>query len=548
MDKSDNKTYFAARTSDKCASVLLDKVESWYGTLESIGYSDKLRDMYAAYHGAYFDSISNSHRISFGGDTDELLELSVNNFRNIADHMLEMTTSTRPALEARAVNTDEKSIIQTQLAGGLLDYYMRDRKYGLESKLKESCRRGIAQGSGFIKMAWNSMLGETINQDEIDAAIEARANGEDVEIPEPEKQGDIEFTLPSAVVMDMTKEGLDHDWIICMSYKNRYDLIAKYPEYESELLSIESVDSIDRSRWGNVYNEQTDDIPVYEFYHKRSESMPEGRYMLFCSSKSIMHDGELPYRKIPVYRISPSLIMGTPLGYSPMFDLLPLQEGINVLYSTAMTNQAAFGVQNILNPTGSDIDVNQFGGGLTVIDYNPLGGAKPEALQLTSTPPEVFNFMQMLERQMETISGINSVVRGNPEANLRSGNAIAMIQSNAIQFMSGLQSSYIHLLEDVGLGIIEMLIDFADSPRVADIVGESNKSYIKEFQGNDLSSITRVIVDVSNPMTKTIAGRIQIADNLLQYANITPEQYYAVLNTGNLKVGTEDIMVVHQSS
>ena len=28
---------------------------------------------------------------------------------------------------------------------------------------------------------------------------------------------------------------------------------------------------------------------------------------------------------------------------------------------------------------------------------------------------------------------------------------------------------------------------------------------------------------------------------LLQYANITPEQYYAVLNTENLKVGTEDI-------
>ena len=53
---------------------------------------------------------------------------------------------------------------------------------------------------------------------------------------------------------------------------------------------------------------------------------------------------------------------------------------------------------------------------------------------------------------METLSGVNSVARGNPEASLQSGTALAMVQSQALQFMSGLQQSYIQLIEDVGTG------------------------------------------------------------------------------------------------
>lgn len=252
-----------------------------------------------------------------------------------------------------------------------------------------------------------------------------------------------------------------------------------------------------------------------------------------------MYEGPLPYRSIPLYSIKPSRVLGTPLGYSDLFDLLPLQDALNMLYSTVITNQAAFGVQTILNPSTCNIDASQINNGLAVLSYNPQGG-KPEALQLTSTPPEIFNFINFLIQTEETISGINSVVRGQPEANLRSGSAIAMIQSNAIQYMSNLQAEYVHLIEDVGMGIVQMLVDFADSPRIANIVGESGKAYVKTFKGEDLRSINRVIVDSANPMSKTIAGRINMADNLLQYGEITPKQYMNIINTGNIETATDN--------
>lgn len=305
-------------------------------------------------------------------------------------------------------------------------------------------------------------------------------------------------------------------------------------------MGIESKDDQEvNNLFGTIKEEKTDLIPIYEFYHRRSDALPDGRYMIIISPKAVAYDGPLPYRFIPVFRMAPSDILGTPLGYTPMFDCIPLQETVNALYSTVATNQNAFGVQNILLPKGANINTTELSGGLNILEYEQ-GMGKPEALNLTQTPAEIFNFIKMIENQMETLSGINSVVRGNPEASLKSGTALAMVQAQAVQFANGLQQSYIRLIEDVGTSIIKLLQDFATTPRVASIVGKSNKSYVKQFKGEDLSSINRVKVTVANPLSKTTAGRLEIANSLIQMGLIQNiDDYFTVLNTGSLETMTD---------
>jgi hypothetical protein len=148
--------------------------------------------------------------------------------------------------------------------------------------------------------------------------------------------------------------------------------------------------------------------------------------------------------------------------------------------------------------------------------------------------------MKQLEGLIETLSGVNSVVRGNPEANLRSGNALALIQAQAVMFASGLQQSYVLMMEDLGTAIIKVLQDFAKAPRIAAIAGKANKMELREFTSEDLVAIDRVKVGVSNPMSKTVAGRLEIANNLLQMGLITnPKHYFTVLHTGNLETMIE---------
>ena len=540
----EDKGYFAAKDADKCVDILFDKIDNYYNTLRSIGYTDKLLDMYAAWHGTRGGSMDEAHVINFGGEDGELTEIVVNHLRNIGSHMLSMTTSTRPSLETRAVNTDYKSQVQTKLGDALLDYYMRELK--LEKFLKQACEYAIVFGSGWVKLGWNARRGRTINQEEISKANrEKMAKVKGTKIPLPEYEGDIQFEnlSPFDIIEDLSKENDVHDWRIARSFKNRFDLIATYPEFSDSILNVDNKEEYSK-QYLNIStspDQQTDDIPIFEFFHERTEALPNGRYILFIDRDSVLYDGPLPYRKIPLFSMKPDKILGTPLGYTILFDLLPIQAASDMLYSTILSNQAANGIQNILLPTGANIEPSQIAGGLNIIRYNIQHG-EPKAMQLTKTAPEIFDFLNMLIQAQETISGINSVVRGNPEANLRSGSAIAMIESNAIQYMSGIQSEYVHLVEDVGLSLLEMLIDFAHSPRIASIVGKSQMSYTETFKGEDLSEISRVIVDVSNPLTKTVAGRVNMADNLLQYGEITPDQYINVIKTGNLDVATDGIV------
>lgn len=524
-DKSGD-TYFAAEEAKKLASMCLAKTSSFYNILTMNYYLDNLVRMWLFYHGQYNATIAgDSHRISFMGEQGELVGLPVNHFRNIAQHMLNLITANRPTMEARAINTDYKSLSQTYLANGILDYYMREKK--LEDVIRQATEMAIVLGTGFVRMEWNATAGELYDFDP--------------ETGEKNFEGELEFTnlSPFDVVFDGTKETWDHEYIIVRSFQNKFNLAAKYPELAERIKGMQTKNYASQYRLSVFSNDSTDDIPVYEFFHERTEALPEGRYVMFLDDDLVLLDLPLPYRQIPVFRISAGEYMGTPYGYSPMFDLFPLQEAANSLYSTIMTNQSAFGVQNLFVPRGADLDINSLEGAMNIIE----GNAKPEPLNMTATPPEVFKFVEMLVQGMETISGISSVTRGNPEASLKSGTALALVQSMSLQFMSGLQHNYVKLIEGIGTALINILKDYAKTPKTVALVGRNNRSLLKEFTGDDIGAINRVIVTVGNPLARTTAGRVQMAEQMLQMGLIkNPQEYFQVINTGSIETMYENDM------
>jgi len=505
MASQSSNTYFAADTPERLVEYLSRKSQSWSTSITSNNYLDKMLDSWMWYHGFFYQD---GHKVSFGGEQGEQVQLAINHYRNIAKHTLNMVTASRPAFQARSINSDYKSQIQTELANGLLDYYMREKR--LERYLKRAVEYAIVLGSGFIKIDWNATAGEIYDYiepavDEIDPVTGKKRE------PYPVYEGEAVFQnlSPLDVLFDNSKETYDDNiWVLVRTFKNKYDLIAKYPDLADKILSLKTKNDMSRRRVTFNPFDETTDVPVYEFYHKRTESVPNGRLVVYLEKDIVLTDTIMPYRALPIYRIAPGDILGTPFGYTDMWDLIPIQETINSLYSTVATNQNAFGVQNILNPRGNDIRVNQIEGGLNFIDYSPVpgspSGGRPEALNLTQTPKEIFDFIGMLEKAQETVSGVNAVARGDSVAGIKSGTALALIQSQSLQFMSGLQQSYIQLIEDVGTGLINILKDFASTPRIAAISGISNRVKIKEFTGEDLNSINRVIVDVGNALANCL--------------------------------------------
>lgn len=519
---STNETYWAAAPVSDLTMACGKKIQSYYKFCTKFGFTDLWRRSYISYYGQSENGASSSSRLGQVGTNGEYYTNRVNHFRSLLQNLLTLTTAQRPALQPKAQNTDSKSLNQTVLARSILDYYLTEKR--LEKDLKKATEFGLIAGEGFLTEAWNATKGQIYTVTPTGAPI---------------YDGELEFRVfhPIDVIRECWSENTQSpDWYIIREFRNKWDLAAKYPEMAKEIISIgRTIDPTTRYTFLSGGDDDSNDyIPVYKFYHVTSEALPNGRQMEFISDDVYLSDGPLAYKSMPIYRIAPADYHGTPMGYTVAYDLLGLQKTYDSLMSIITTNQLNYGVQNILIPRGAEINVVSLGQGLNAIEYDRNVG-EPKPLNLVQTPSEIFSQLDRIQHLMETLSGINSVARGNPESSLHSGAALALVAAQAIQFNSGLAASYTRLLEDSGTGIIEILQEYAATPRLAQIAGKSNRARLKEFKGEDLLGINRVTAESVNPLSRTAAGRLQAAQDLLQNKLITnPAHYFEVLTTGTI--------------
>jgi len=548
--------YFAAAKADVLAAELLTRAENSLTHQKQIGLISKWTQSYNFYYGNHFKTGAGDSAIKSAGTHGELKLLTINQYRNLLRHMLIMTTAQRPAWDCRAVNTDPRSLTSAKLGGNILDYYMFEKRLG--RYFKRAGETALVLSKGFLKATWDPSLGRPYGRKSVkDANGQNLVDSDGVPMTKIEYEGDISVSchMPQDVFYD---EGLEDfaqaDWVCVRVWKNKYNLAARHPDLREKILALPTKRDVMKSyQMGFTSLEDSSLVEIFEFYHKKTEALPNGRCSFFGKGVEL-YDGPFPYEKrLPVFRIVPGEILGTAEGYTDGFDLLSIQEAIDTLSSIIFTNQNAHGVQSILMPEGCNMTAVQIAQGLRAIKYNPASG-KPEPMQLTSTPPEIFKFLEMLERFAETISGVNSVARGNPDSSLKSGVALGLVQSMALQFASGFQESWVELLEDVGTFILcDLLKNFAENDRMVAIAGKNNRGYMSKFKGKDLLPIDRVIVDLGNPMSRTTGGRVAMADNLLEKGMIkTPQEYLTVLNTGQLEPaiqGTEaELALIRQEN
>lgn len=514
-----NKVYWAAEAEENIGALVIEKFKSYRDYLSDIGTISQLRKSYKAFYG--------DPNIK---DVDQSLKaIHVNNYASLVRNLHVMVTSQRPAWQPRAINSDLESQASAELGEGLLDYYMREKH--LEKKLNQATEYSLVLKEGWVVVDWDVNAGDVIRTDE--------------ELENPIFEGDISAQVYHMldVARDIYRRSSEgHKWFIVREFKNKYDLAETYKDKAEKILALgEDSDNDDFENELNIWEKhrdkytESDLVPVYKLYHDKTPSLPNGRLTTLVSHDCILFDGPLPYKRPYVFPISPAQTTELSIGHSFMFDLLPLQDALDMTFSAILTNQAANAVQNFQMPKGSGLKVTNVDGGMRILEFDPkVGPIAP--LDLLRTSPEVYNFTEMLNNYMQLISNVSPISRGEAPASM-SGTAMALLQQQSIQFNNGLQLAHVQLLENVGNAIIELLQEFAEEPRLAFIVGKTKAPLMKEFSGKDLQGISRVIVDTANPLTKTSAGRVEIANQLLQAPGMikTPEQYLGVLTTGNLE-------------
>lgn len=516
--------YIGLLPSEELSAEAFNKIQSWSTSMSTNGFIRRCFRNYRLYHNADPYSQINSYWGDFGisGENGEYMNVKINHFRNILTHIMNMIFSKLPIPKSRAKNSSAASIESVEICDALLENLFQS-KGGMATKhLRKASELSMVMGTGAVLMEWDSGGGEEFIKDEqgrsyFTGDLRIRA------------LGITDFYVDTSI-----QDWDDANWVIVRESINKFRLASQYPDLAERILSEKNNDSLGRT-FDMFDRNTTDEIYTYKFYHKKVNGLlPDGRYCYFLENDVIMYDGENPYGDLPVFLVKPSEGLGTIYGYTPAFDLAPIQMFIDMTMSAIATNISAHAVPNIVMESGSGLSVNNLVGGMNILEI-PNGVAHPTTLDLMHTAPEVYQVTQMLERLMETISGVNSVARGNPESSLKSGVALGIVQSMAVQFISGFQESIINTIKEMSEFAIDYYRKFSTTERIVSIVGTNKSTDVKKWKSETLQNIHDVYIEPVDPILQTIGGKMNLADNLLQHGSVSPDQYITVATTGQLE-------------
>lgn len=521
--------YFANLPTKECAFEIWARIEEYYSEMRRTGRFALYRNSYTNYYMGYI------YRATMyrSGEQGELTRSFWNHERNLIEHLKVQTTQNKVAYKTQVLNSNSKSANVVEFGNGLADRYSQAPEYDLDSKFKQSVEDTLVWGESAVVGLWNRFKGEPITSDP--------ATGQML------YDGDIEYfnVTPMDHIINTTHQSRDLvQWRCIRRWVNKYDLAAMYPQLAGKVTALADAENSYATKLVSLMHHDQETIPIFYFFHDKSPAVPQGRFLVMADADCIFEDGPLDYGDgqrgydhIPVYDNIVNTLQGSPYGYTVAYDLIPLQQTLNELVSAVTSNNINFATQCVMAPKDSNLEWQSLATGMTFVEYDLKLGqtGKPEALNLLHSQPETYKFIEMIIQNMETLAGVNSMVRGNPSEDVKSGQYAALITIQSVLFNSGLQKAYARQTENTMTGTIRTIKKNMIGKKIARIVGETSEPYLKEFMASDLQDIESVSVVLVNPMIQTPAGKMAMADALMQSGLIKDaQQYIGVYTEGDL--------------
>lgn len=525
--------YFATiQDPVRLANEMQNKIRIWREWASSRGLTNTWKKKLMNYYGAS-EGGNTSQAVTRGGAEGELSLVKVNDLHSLIQEQLVIVTSQRPAGQAKAINSNIEALKSAKIGTAISEYYMS--QVGFEAKFVTATETALLCDEAYMDLFWNKEAGDPI-------AV-------DPEKMKPIMSGDciLRTHSPWNVARDPGLTVENQKWFIITYRLNKFDAAASYPQFRDRILACEK-EKFPRIPMDDI-PDGSDSIHAHLLVHDRTGACPEGRYVLMIGDDIVfdaLDENELPalpYRDFPVERISPSDVIDGATGYASSNDILALEEITDALHSIITTNNVNFGGQILVGPQGANINHQDLAKGVRYFELPPDMVDKLIPLQLTKSSPEAYNYINVLNSKKEKAVGSVASSLAQQASQGASGSSMALIQSQSISYNSGIQRSYFRLLSGVMTKLIGVLAVYADTPRVAKIVGKSKSSGLKEFKytGRDLNSISSIVYEMVNPMSQTIGGKLTYAQDLLKAGMLkNPKQYITVATTGQLDALTED--------
>jgi hypothetical protein len=523
--------YFANLQGDALTRALLDKVKEYQNHIINSGYwylGAKSVQFTKGLDSRGYSSMELRRR----GPRGEYTGVKVPQYAGLYMTFMAQLTGQRIVFEPQPGSEDWQASEQARKAKGVLKDAL---ERGFEAALLKSADTAVKQG-----MAWT--------------VVDFDPHAGPAALPDPEtgapiRAGEMTYRSysPSSCAFDIeARSEADVHWVVLERWEVAHDLVAAFPDKtEAILRAVGSsepdvgTDMQDIVLQGHrSTGAQRGRVKLREFRHDATPACPAGRIAWFLGDGTLLFDDDLPFmdesgnRRMCVRRLALLDIDDTAFGFTPMWLLMAMQETLDMLKSIEVTNYRAHGAGVILNPRGSDITPRKIAAGLTVIDHTQ--GLEPKPMNFTTQPPDLAGSQERTVETMRTTINVSAIAQGAPPASLKSGSALLFVQATTAQGMQVYLNRVTTSWEGSAADYLLVFSIFVQVEREVRVRGELSER-VDMVRGEDVAGISRVRLNVGNPLTRSLAGQVQIAENLLAQQMITKEEYFEIVDGGGIE-------------
>jgi len=541
-------------------------VDRWYERLPLLRSYQRARSIRQTYFGLPSDaSPFDVSVIGEVGRQGEVSAIHLNQLGVLGTRIVAMTVSDELGWQPVVQNQDAKSRKEAAIARSVLEYERRAQN--LDAVFAGAAETSFLDGSAFMSIRWDERGGDVYERvprlDERGAPV-LGPDGRPVP-PLDVHQGALRIKVHAwwRTMFDLYRHDADHDWVILVDFVNKYDLAARYAKgsdaLAQRLINLprehKRILISQQERGWLVGEDDTPLVPQYTLFHRKTESMPEGREVVFVDGATVLKDGPLIYgRDLPVVRMAPGEWRDTPHGHSPLVNLQAPQQAFNAAVSSDLTNVANGAIARIWAPQGANLKRSVLEDGAEVLEG---GEVPPQALSMVGSHPATAQFAAFMSGQMAELAHLNPVSLGRQERAM-SGALAALFDAKSREGISPFIKSYLNAVEQAGTRVLATYKACARVPRALEmIVGKDRSSMLQEFTGDQIGTIQRVTVEARSNMLSTTSGKMALLEALMQVPAFAqnpraPEIILAVHSTGSIDPliiapETEDILIQQEN-
>jgi len=562
--KAPAQQYFATLTDYvQLISELNTRERNWWTTINSRGLPNLWRLNYAQAFGMDPSTRANAtQKLTYAGPSDSFVRFRINLTRSHVKQRIQIAMGPRPSFRALAVNNDASSLAKVAISAKIVEYLFK------VARGEEACFEALESdqwfGEGAVWARWDYDAGDNVKYMAQEPAND-QFTGQPLLDPQTQqplmkpvqrtkKTGQPQFlaVYPWELPRDATAR--TSPWWIVKEKASKFEVAAYWPELADKILAQTlrrddpGVVEMFAWDWASVTSDQ---IIVRHFYHRPCKAVPGGRYVGYVGDVKLW-DLPCPLESdVPIVVIRSAKYYGTGFGYPETADLLAPQEMLDELTSQAATNAIKYGNQSLWAEDGVEWDQKRIaqGGGFFTLKANQK---PPQTIQWAAFPEIAKFLIEWLPPMMSDLSGMNPVVRGQPESNIQSGAFAALMLNIAEKAQSPTQGEYDTALNRLGNMTLELVRANADTEFAAEVGGSANQPFMEWFTKEDLAGVKKIAIERQSPLMNNTSGRFEVFDRVAKMPKKDRYEAIQMLATGDMTAFTEsdmsDIILVRREN